>query len=71
VVTDIVVRFFGETAIMTGRMTTQGHNPETDSDQKYRRLDRFTHTFVKQNGRWQLIASHVSVIASWGIRIDY
>jgi ketosteroid isomerase-like protein len=70
-VSDIAVRFFGDTAIVTGRMTTQGRNPETDSDQKYRRLDRFTHTFVKQNGRWQLIASHASVIASWGIRSDY
>jgi ketosteroid isomerase-like protein len=70
-VTDITVRFFGATAIVTGRMTTRGRNPETDANQQYQRLDRFTHTFVKQNGRWEMVASHASIIAAYGIHTDY
>ena len=71
VVSDANVRFFGDVAIVTGRMTTQGRNPETGPNQRYQRLDRFTHTFVKQNGTWRMLASHASVFASYGIHQDW
>jgi len=55
---QIVVRPFGDTAVVTGRtmVTTGGNDPETV------RL-RFTDVFVRRGGRWQVVASHATRLA--------
>jgi hypothetical protein len=69
-VSGMVVRVFGETAIVTGRTTVRGRNPDNDVNQHYQHLDRFTDTFVKRQGSWQLVAAHASIIVTYGIHED-
>jgi ketosteroid isomerase-like protein len=56
---EISVRSFGDTAVVTGRtmVATGGSKPVTV------RL-RFTDVFVRRNGRWQVVASHATQLAS-------
>ncbi len=52
---DVQVRVYGDTAIVTGRIVSKvqgGLNFQS----------RFTDTFVKRNGRWQVVARHYSRI---------
>ena len=52
---DVQVRVYGKTAIVTGRIVSKvqgGLNFQS----------RFTDTFVKRNGRWQVVARHYSRI---------
>jgi ketosteroid isomerase-like protein len=70
-ISNVMVRFYVDTAIVTGQMMVQGRNAEGNYNQQYRHLDRFTHTFVRQQGRWRLVAAHESVIAEFGIHTDY
>ncbi|MGH9966607.1 MAG: DUF4440 domain-containing protein [Pyrinomonadaceae bacterium] len=54
---DVQVRVFGQMAVVTGRIVSKvqgGLNFQS----------RFTDTFVKQNGRWQVVARHYSRIPS-------
>ena len=55
---QVVVRPFGDTAVVTGRttVTTGDASPET------LRL-RFTDVFVRRAGRWQVVASHATRVA--------
>jgi len=46
---DYVVRFFGDTAIMTHRGTVKGAR-----DYQY----RSTHVWMKRGGKWQIVAHH-------------
>lgn len=53
--TDVKVRVFGSAAVVTGKAALR--------DAKYKGKDvsgnyLFTDTFVKRNGRWQVVASH-------------
>jgi hypothetical protein len=52
---DSQVRIYGDTAIITGRFLYK--NKETVSQSRY------TDTYIKRNGRWQVVASHLSNIA--------
>jgi uncharacterized protein (TIGR02246 family) len=54
---DIQVRVYGNTAVETGRSTMIGE----DKGQTVPRDTRFTRVWVKQQGRWLLVANHYSL----------
>jgi ketosteroid isomerase-like protein len=53
---DMNVRVHGDTAIVTGRTHTKGISGGKPFDSEF----QFTDTFVKDGGRWRLLAGHVS-----------
>src|ERR1051325_3829760 len=53
---DVQVRVYGNTAVEIGRSTMDGH----DKGKAVPRDNRFTRVWVKQQGRWQLVANHYS-----------
>ena len=53
---DYKVQVIGDTAIVTGRMTTKGVRDGKDISSQ----ERFTDTFVRRGGRWQAVATHSS-----------
>jgi len=58
-VDDTEVRLYGNTAVVTGRVTTTRKNKE---DKMVTRRSRFTDVFVWRAERWQLVAGHSSRI---------
>ncbi len=54
---DVQVRVYGNTAVETGRSTMIGE----DKGQTAPRDTRFTRVWVKQQGRWLLVANHYSL----------
>ncbi len=50
---DVTVHHFGTTAVATGTNTLKGSYKGQDISGKY----RFTDTWVKRNGKWQVVAS--------------
>lgn len=57
-ITDLDVRFYGETAIVVGQGSIKGHTPTKDLSGSY----VWTDTFVKQNGAWKAVASQVTSV---------
>jgi Domain of unknown function (DUF4440) len=57
---DILVRTFGDVAVVTGRTQARGEY----AGQSYDVTLRFTDVFVRRNGQWQAVASHATRIAS-------
>ena len=53
---DVRVRVYGDTAVETGRSTMIGQ----DKGKTVPRDNRFTRVWVKQAGRWRLVANHYS-----------
>ena len=53
---DMKVRVHGDTAVVTGRTHTKGISDGKSFDSEF----QFTDTFVKNGGRWRLLAGHVS-----------
>lgn len=53
------VRLYGNTAVVTGRVTTTRKNKE---EKLVVRRSRFTDVFVWRDSRWQLVAGHSSRI---------
>jgi len=53
---DVRVRIYGNTAVETGRSTMIGQ----DGGKIVPRDNRFTRVWVKQQGRWRLVANHYS-----------
>ena len=53
---DVHVRVYGNTAVETGRSTMNGQ----DKGKTVPRDTRFTRVWVKQQGRWRLVANHYS-----------
>ena len=53
---DVLVRVYGSSAVETGRSTMIGQ----DKGQTVPRDTRFTRVWVKQQGRWRLVANHYS-----------
>ena len=51
---DMRVRRFGTTAVVTGWLVVRGHGPGGPFDRRY----RFTDTWVRRNGNWQIVAAH-------------
>jgi ketosteroid isomerase-like protein len=59
VLADMKVRVYGDAAVVTGRTTVKETWKGKDVSGQY----RYTDTWVKRAGRWQLVASHTSKIA--------
>ena len=57
---DVQVRVYGNTAVEIGRSTMDGH----DKGKAVPRDNRFTRVWVKQQGRWRLVANHYSPLMS-------
>jgi len=55
---DVQVRVYGNTAVETGRSTMNGQ----DKGKAVPRDNRFTRVWVKQQGRWRLVANHYSLL---------
>jgi ketosteroid isomerase-like protein len=53
---DVQVRVYGNTAVETGRSTMNGQ----DKGKTVPRDTRFTRVWVRQQGRWRLVANHYS-----------
>jgi uncharacterized protein (TIGR02246 family) len=55
---DVQARVYGDTVILIGRVISEWQqNGQTMKEQ-----NRYTDTYVKRNGRWQVVASHLSDI---------
>ncbi|MCM3906113.1 MAG: DUF4440 domain-containing protein [Pyrinomonadaceae bacterium] len=54
---DVQVRIYGDTAIVTGRIAQKAERAGQDS---FSFQSRFTDTFLKRQGRWQVVARHYS-----------
>src|SRR5467141_3073130 len=57
---DVQVRVYGNTAVETGLSTMNGQ----DKGNAVPHDTRFTRVWVKQHGRWRLVANHYSSIVS-------
>ena len=55
---DVQVRVYGNTAVETGLSTMIGQ----DKGKVVPRDNRFTRVWVKQQGRWRLVANHYSLL---------
>jgi len=58
-IAEISVRVFGESAVVTGRTTVQ-----TRDDASATIMLRFTDVFVRDGGRWQVVASQATRLSS-------
>jgi ketosteroid isomerase-like protein len=54
---EITVRVFGKTALFIGRLTGRSSDGEVVS------ASRFTHVFVRRNGRWECVAGQSTALA--------
>lgn len=57
---EVEIRVYGNTAVETGRSTMIGE----DKGKPVPRDNRFTRVWVKQKGRWQLVANHYSLLVA-------
>ena len=56
-VDELNPRLFGETAVVTGRLTAR------DKAGAIRSQSRFTHVYVKRGGAWKLVAAQATPVA--------
>jgi uncharacterized protein (TIGR02246 family) len=54
---EVKARVYGDTVILTGRVVTEY---QRDGQTTSKEQQRYTDTYVKRNGRWQVVASHLS-----------
>ena len=57
--TDLKVHVYGDAAVVTGLNTIKATFKGKDSSGAY----RFTDVFVKQGGRWQVVATQLTLVA--------
>src|SRR5215471_21639523 len=57
-ISDLKIRVYGNTAVVTGRSTQKGRENGKDYSGDY----RFTRVYVKQNGRWLTVALQTTLI---------
>jgi|SRR5215468_2354620 len=57
-ISDLKIRVYGNTAVVTGRSTQKGRENGKDYNGDY----RFTRVYVKQNGRWVTVALQATLI---------
>ena len=58
-ITELKVRVYGNSAVVTGRSTQKGVEDGRDNSGDY----RFTRVYVKQSGGWQAVAYQATAIA--------
>ena len=63
---DMKVRVHGDTAVVTGKAHTKGVSGGKPFDFQF----QFTDTFVKDGGRWRLLAGHVSKLPAKESKLD-
>jgi len=56
-ITDMVVRLYGDTAVVTARADVKGHQLGEDFSGPY----RYTRVWVRSNGRWQTVSYQATV----------
>jgi uncharacterized protein (TIGR02246 family) len=56
---EVQSRAYGETVILIGRVITEYQRDGKPAKEQ----SRYTDTYVKRNGRWQVVASHLSNVA--------
>lgn len=56
-ISDMVVRVFGNTAVVTGRADVRGKDLGEDFSGPY----RFTRVWIKRNGQWQTVSYQATV----------
>lgn len=56
-VTDMVVRIYGDTAVVTARADVRGHQLGEDFSGPY----RYTRVWVRRNGHWQTVSYQATV----------
>jgi uncharacterized protein (TIGR02246 family) len=59
---DVKSRAYGDTVILMGRVVTEYER----EGKKVKEQSRYTDTYVKRNGRWQVVASHLSSVEEPG-----
>ena len=57
-ISDLKIRVYGDTAVVTGRSTQKGRENGKDYSGDY----RFTRVYVKQNGRWVTVALQATLV---------
>ena len=58
-ISDLKIRVYGNTAIVTGRATQKG----IENTKDYSGENRFTRVYVKKEGRWVSVALQVTLVA--------
>lgn len=58
-ISDMKVRVYGDTAIVVGRLHLAGKDKKGSFDRRY----IFTDTFVKRDGRWQIVTTQSTLAA--------
>ncbi|HEX8557477.1 MAG TPA: nuclear transport factor 2 family protein [Pyrinomonadaceae bacterium] len=53
---NVESRSYGDTVILIGRVVTES----TQAGKSVREASRYTDTYVRRRGRWQVVASHLS-----------
>ncbi len=56
-ITDMVVRVYGDTAVVTARADVRGHQLGEDFSGPY----RYTRVWVRRNGQWQTVSYQATV----------
>ncbi len=56
---DMKVRVYGDTAVVTGRLHRVGKDKNGSFDRNY----MFTDIFIRRDGRWQIIATQATFVA--------
>lgn len=54
---EVRARVYGETVVLTGRVVAE---LQREGAQMSKEESRYTDTYVRRNGRWQVVASHLS-----------
>ena len=54
---EVQARVYGDTVILRGRVVTEY---QRDGQTMSKEQQRYTDTYVKRDGRWQVVASHLS-----------
>jgi len=55
---NVKARVYGDAAVVTGRSTVKAQYKGKDASGQF----QWTDTFIKRDGRWQCVASHISKI---------
>ena len=55
---EMRLRVYGDMAVETGRFTAKG----TNRGRPFTEIERYTTIWIKRDGRWQIVADHVSEI---------
>jgi ketosteroid isomerase-like protein len=56
-ITDMVVRVYGDTAVVTARADVKGHQLGEDFSGPY----RYTRIWIRRNGQWQVVSYQATV----------